>query len=83
MEEFVVKTVNSSFEVYTKTGARRYFDVIRMRNSQGYASIEIRYSDSVCIRIDTGDFGDDYERIIRNFAELLIRIADNPCKLPE
>jgi hypothetical protein len=82
MEDFVMRSI-------TIEGTHRMFSVHRMRTSKGGASITIKSfrGGDIIFSVDENEQKDEnkllYEEYARELGEILIRIANNPCKLPE
>jgi hypothetical protein len=82
MEDFVMRSISEE-------GTHRMFSVHRMRTSKGGASITIRSfrGNDIVFAVDENEQKEEnkllYEEYARELGEMLIRIANNPCKLPE
>lgn len=71
MDNFLMREISEKDEEYLIT-------VTRIRNTNGYGKITIQYGTQ---KIEFT--GDGYERCARRAGELLDKIADTPCLLPE
>lgn len=80
METFVSKTVTDRIELPRAKAKPATCTVTRTRNSTGYCSVELRIESSVVLTI-TNEAYSDYEQVVRQIAEQLLRIADEPCLL--
>lgn len=84
MEDFVMRSISEE-------GTHRMFSVHRMRTSKGAAAITIKSYNSrggdITFAVDENEQKEEnmnlYEEYARELGEMLIRIANNPCKLPE
>lgn len=82
MKEFIYKTVSDSIKLERAKAGPVECVATRMRNSQGFSNIELCIDNHTALKIDSEAYGENYENVVRQIAELLERIADNPCKLP-
>lgn len=84
MEDFVMRSI-------CEEGRNRLFSVHRMRTSKGAAAITIKsYANrggDIVFAVDENELREEnmllYEELARELGEILIRIANNPCKLPK
>lgn len=82
MEEFVHKTVSDSITLDRAKAGPIECVCIRSRTSNGVAAIELRINGSVALQLSTTTYGDGYEQAAVQIADLLRRMAENPCRLP-
>lgn len=79
MKDFIHRTIGLEKEVVDEDGERVKMSVSRTHTSAGYAAIKATFGKS---SIEFNISG-EYEQHARQFAEMLLEIARNPCKLPE
>ena len=82
MEEFIHKTVSEAIKLERAKAGPIECVCSRTRTSKGFAAIELRIGGSVALTINNDTYGHEYEQIAMQIADLLQRVAENPCSLP-
>ena len=81
MQDFIHRAVSDSIEFVDCEGSKTTVTATRMRTSAGYAGISLDVGGKRVLDL-TSDL-EDYPKAARDIADLLRRMADEPCKLPK
>ena len=82
MDEFIHKTVSDAIQLERENALSIEWECSHTRTSKGFASIVLRVDRSAVLTISNDTYGPGYEQVAREIAELLLRVANNPCNLP-
>lgn len=79
--DFIHRAVSDSVEFVDCEGAKTVVKATHMRTSAGYACITLYVAGERVLELSS-DLK-DYPEAARAIADLLTRMADEPCKLPK
>jgi hypothetical protein len=82
MEEFIHKTISDSILLDRAKSGPVECKCLRTRTSKGFAAIELRIGGAVALSLSSDTYGAEYEQVAMQIADLLQRVAKNPCTLP-